>query len=661
MQLSVIIVNYNVKYFLEVCLCSVFRAMEGIQGEVIVVDNHSSDGSTAMLREQFPQVRLVANTANTGFSKANNQGVSIAQGTYLLFLNPDTVLPEDFFKKMLGYMDAHPEAGAIGPRLIDGKGQFAPDAKKSFPSFSVALFKGTGLHRLFPRSSYFNRYYAVHVGEHELAEVEVLSGCCMMVRTSVIRELGTAFDERFFMYFEDGDLCYRIKEAGYRNMYVPETTVIHYKGESTRKATLSYVRIFNEALSLFVRKHYSRKHASLFIALIHVGIFLKAILSIIRITLKHIGLPLLDALIIFLALWLVKDVYIVQVRDMKPVPSVHLFLTLPVYTLIWVLSLYLNGAYDQPFRAFRVVRGMLIGTILCLTYFVLLSPEIRYSRAVIVFSGAVGGLLVLFLHEWLPRIGVYRRQVAGELPGKAVIVGDEVTFEQTRAILARVPSAPDILGRIDYQESHTVPHTAIAPLSDMKPLLLSAGIREVIFCINGLSFRELIRQMEHCGSGCDYKIHLPGSNSFVGSNSSHTAGDLYTADMRYNLSGFASQRNKRMLDMGLSIVFIVIFPLIAYQAANPFGLLRNSFLVLIGQYTWVGYAREDKLPQYLPHIRPGILPPWNIIPDFHPEAIVRTTLNQTYAREYTAAADLQFVLKNFRFSGQKPGKDFAEK
>src|SRR5471030_1558373 len=161
MKLSVIIVNYNVKYFLEVCLHSVLRAAVGIDAEIIVVDNNSTDDSCAMIRQQFPSVILIDNKDNKGFSKANNQGVAIAKGEYILFLNPDTVMPEDFFTKTLAYMDAHPEAGAIGPRLIDGKGQFAPDAKKSFPSLSVAIFKTTGINKIFSRSAYFNKYYAV--------------------------------------------------------------------------------------------------------------------------------------------------------------------------------------------------------------------------------------------------------------------------------------------------------------------------------------------------------------------------------------------------------------------------------------------------------------------------------------------------------------------
>ena len=162
--LSVIIVSYNVRHFLDLCLHSVLRAAEGLPVEVIVVDNASADDSVAWVERHFPEIKVIANRENTGFSKANNQGVEIATGKYILFLNPDTVMPEDFFRKTIPYVEAHPEVGALGPRLIDGKGQFAPDSKKGFPSFGIALFKTIGLHKVFPKSRLFNGYYAPHIG-----------------------------------------------------------------------------------------------------------------------------------------------------------------------------------------------------------------------------------------------------------------------------------------------------------------------------------------------------------------------------------------------------------------------------------------------------------------------------------------------------------------
>jgi GT2 family glycosyltransferase len=650
MKVSVIIVNYNVKYFLEVCLHSVTRALNGFESQIFVVDNHSEDGSCAMVRQKFPSVTLIENTKNVGFGKANNQAVALAKGEYLLFLNPDTVLPEDFFTKTIAYMDAHPDAGGIGPRLIDGKGQFAPDAKKSFPSLSVALFKATGINKLFPRSPYFNKYYAVHIGETETAEVEALSGCCMVMRRTVVEKAGGAFDEDYFMYFEDGDLCYRIRKAGYTNIYYPETTVIHYKGESTKKTTLSYVKVFNEAFAIFARKHYSRRYAKAFIFFINIGVVLRAVLSLFKTILKVFRMPLFDAIILLLTLWITKEFWTEHVKNIAPIPLHSIYLTFPAYLLIWILSMFLNGAYDQPYRGLRVVRGMLVGTILCLAYFGLISSELRYSRAIIILTGIIGSILLLALHELLYRVGILKQVRYDELPKKAVIVSAPEAFNATTETMKKVHYAPEIYGRIGTRADDS---TGLSALENMKPLLYTAGINEVIFCVNGLTYKNIVQQMQLCGPAYDYKIHLPGSDSFVGSNSSHTSGDLYTADMRFNLSAYAQQRNKRVVDIIAAISFLVLSPVLAFIVQSPSGFVANCLSVLTGQKTWVGYAGTLSKQSYLPALKPSVLPPYNILKSFTPSEEVRAKMNRVYAASYNPMMDIQLLLKNLKFLGRK--------
>jgi len=651
MKVSVIIVNYNVKYFLEVCLHSTLRALEGIEGEIFVVDNNSQDGSAELVKQRFPSVHFIANKDNRGFAKANNQAFALAKGEYILFLNPDTVLPEDFFRKTLFYMDAHPEAGGIGPRLIDGKGRFAPDAKKAFPSLSVALFKGTGINQLFPRSPYFNKYYAVHVPEMSTAAVDALSGCCMMMRKTAVDAAGGAFDEDYFMYFEDGDLCYRIRQAGFQNIYFPETTVIHYKGESTRKTTLSYVKIFNEAFAIFARKHYSKRYAQLFLIFIQLGVVLRAILSAFKTILKVLKMPLFDAIVLVLALWFIKEFWIEQVKNILPIPLRSVYFTFPVYTLIWIVSMFLNGAYDQPYRGVRVVRGMLIGTIICLAYFGLIPSDLRYSRAIIIFTGISGSMLLLGLHELLHRTGIYKLVRYDALPRKAVIVASESNFSSTRDKLMQVHYAPDIYGRVstDKEEAGSL---ALGSVEQMKPLLKTADIDEVIFCVNGVRYGEIIEQMQHCGDEYEYKIHLPGSQSFIGSNSSQTAGDLYTADRRFNLSQFAQLRNKRVLDIAFSLLLLVLSPLLAFLIQHPFSFLSNCLSVLLSEKTWVGYSAAGNLP-LLPALRPGVLPPYTIVADFVPDEAVKQQMNAAYATHYNAWQDVGLIVRNFRFLGRK--------
>ena len=263
MELSVIIVNYNVKYFLEQCLYSLVKACSNFDAEIIVVDNHSTDGSKEYLSAKFPSVLFKWNTVNDGFAKANNSVLAEARGKYILFLNPDTILPEDCLETCISFLKEHSSCGALGVRMIDGSGAFLKESKRSFPSPMTSLFKMLGLARLFRTSVLFARYYAGHLPEHETNEVDVLAGAFFMSPKTVLQEL-KGFDESFFMYGEDVDLSYRIQNAGYTNFYLADTSIVHFKGESTQKNSQAYIRNFYGAMRLFVQKHYRDKKAGLF-------------------------------------------------------------------------------------------------------------------------------------------------------------------------------------------------------------------------------------------------------------------------------------------------------------------------------------------------------------------------------------------------------------
>jgi len=227
MQLSVIIVSYNVKYFLEQCLCSVQKAVRLLDAEIIVVDNSSADGSIEFLQPLFPQVKFIANRINAGFGKANNQALLQAKGNYILFLNPDTIVPEDCFTKCISFFENNSDCGALGIRMIDGSGRFLPESKRSFPLPFTSFFKLTGLSSLFPQSRIFNRYALGHLDEKKTHIVDVLAGAFMMARKEVLDMIG-GFDEIFFMYGEDVDLSYRIQKTGYKNYYFSGSCIIHF-------------------------------------------------------------------------------------------------------------------------------------------------------------------------------------------------------------------------------------------------------------------------------------------------------------------------------------------------------------------------------------------------------------------------------------------------
>lgn len=263
MQLSVIIVNYNVKYFTEQSLYSVVKACKNLEAEIIVVDNNSTDDSYTFFSNKFANVHFIWNKENIGFSKANNIGLRQATGRYILFLNPDTLVAEDCFEKCLVFFESAANIGALGIRMIDGTGKYLKESKRGFPTLITSFFKLNGFAALFPYSKFFARYYAGHLSENKNQEVDVLAGAFMLVNKKVLDEIGS-FDEDFFMYGEDIDLSYRIQKAGYKNYYFSESTIIHFKGESTNKDNLQHAKVFYGAMNLFVRKHYSGVKAALY-------------------------------------------------------------------------------------------------------------------------------------------------------------------------------------------------------------------------------------------------------------------------------------------------------------------------------------------------------------------------------------------------------------
>ena len=270
MKLSVVIVNYNVKEELTFCLSSVQQALQDIEGEVFVVDNHSADGSCDVIKTLFPWVTLIENAENLGFARANNIAIKKSCGEYVLLLNPDTVVEQDTFSKMLAFMDEHDNCGGLGVKMLDAQGTFLPESKRGIPTPWVAFCKLFGLYKLFPKSEKCNRYYLSNIPQDLVAEVEILAGACMLLRKSVLDEVGL-LDETYFLYGEDVDISYRILQAGYKNYYFPETSIIHLKGASTKKLEVKSVREFYRSMEIFCERHFTQ-YNKLFLFFVKIGI-----------------------------------------------------------------------------------------------------------------------------------------------------------------------------------------------------------------------------------------------------------------------------------------------------------------------------------------------------------------------------------------------------
>jgi GT2 family glycosyltransferase len=664
MDLSIIIVNYNVRHFLGQCLHSVQQALDRMKedqpggqsygAEVFVVDNNSVDGSVAEVAQKFPWVRIIANEENLGFSRANNQAIRESSGRYVLLLNPDTVVEEDSFIKCIEFMDSHPDAGALGVKMINGKGAFLPESKRALPTPTVSFYKMFGLASLFPGSKRFGKYHLGHLNRDETHRVEVLAGAYMFLRRETLEETGY-LDETFFMYGEDIDLSYRITQAGYFNYYYPETTIIHYKGESTKKGSLNYVMMFYQAMIIFAGKHFTSRKARTFRLLIHVAIYFRAALSLSRRFLQGIYRPLLDGAIIYLGYLFVLPFWEkVRFDTADYYPPRFLHVVVPVYILIWLISLYYSGGYDRPVKLLSFLKGHLVGLLAILVVYALLPLEWRYSRALIFLGSlwALAGTLGIRFMMHLARFRDYEIDLNRQK--KMVLVGREGEARRVSALLRDSQARPDIIGFVHPSAGDQVtvdPATAIyiGHIEQIDEIISIHRVDEIVFCSKDLPSREIIGIMSRLiGTSVDFKIAPPESMSVIGSNSINSAGDLYT--IHFNSIGkAANRRSKRLFDATTSLLLLLTFPLWFLFVKGKLRSVGNTLRVLIGKCTWVGYlqAKHPGQPD-LPPLKKGILNPGIHLPaeSLSPERI--NEINVVYSKDYRPFHDLLIITRNFR-------------
>ncbi|MEX1002672.1 MAG: glycosyltransferase [Crocinitomicaceae bacterium] len=644
MQISIIIVNYNVEFFLEQCLNSVFSALKGIEAEVFVVDNNSIDGSLDMLHAKFPQVKLIANKENVGFSRANNQALRLAEGKYHLLLNPDTIVEEDTFEKVIQFMDEHPEAGGLGVKMIDGKGNFLPESKRGLPTPKDAFYKIFGLSRLFKRSRRFGRYHLTYLDKNEVHEIEILSGAFMLLRKEALDKVGL-LDEDFFMYGEDIDLSYRIVLGGYKNYYYPKTRIIHYKGESTKKSSVNYVFVFYNAMIIFAKKHFSEKNARIYSFLINLAIYFRAGVAIASRFVKRAIVPLIDITFIILGLFLIAENY--QQIEQKVIPEDLLFIALPIYGFIWFLSQVFSGGYDPPIRLYKNGIGVIVGTAIILIGYALLSKDYQFSRLIIL----LGGLWVLIYYV-LSRIILHflvdeNYRIGGSRNKRFVIVGDANEAERVHQILEQTNSK--IQSVIFLSPNDQLTHDKfIGTLSQLDQAVDIHKIDEVIFCAKNISAAEIISNMLLLEEqGVNFKIAQPETSFLIGSNSIDSQGDLYVLDIN-RVNKPANRRNKRLMDMGLSLILLLFSPILIWVFKNRKQFLKNMFAVFFGQLSFVGYAKIQHASNLrLPSIRRGVLSASLMVPANDPDHDAISRLNLIYAKNHSLIMDLKIIFKNF--------------
>ena len=654
MKLSIVIVNYNVKYFLEQCLHSVQNACHGIESEIFVVDNDSVDGSVKMVKEKFPEIQLIENKDNKGFSSANNQAIRKSLGEYILLLNPDTLVEDDTLRKVIDFMDEHEDAGGLGVKMLDGKGKFLPESKRGLPYPSVAFFKVFGFSTLFPKSRLFSAYHLGYLDKDKTHVVDVLAGAFMLVRKKVLDKIGL-LDEAFFMYGEDIDLSYRITKAGYRNYYYPGTRIIHYKGESTKKSSLNYVFVFYNAMIVFAKKHFSKENARAFSVMINIAIYFRAFISILIRFFNRVFLPMVDALLIFAGIFFIKGYWEKHFifPDGGHYPDAFIYIAVPIYLTIWLLCMYLSGGYDKPLRLRKVIQGMAVGTIIILVLYSLLNEHYRFSRALIILGAAWGTLVMLGVRYILHFFNINGFRLNSEKNKRFVIIGEKEESERVSDLLQKTGMNPSFTGLVSYHKHRNNLNGFIGHLGQIKEIITIHKINEVIFCAKDVPAQVIIDKMSELkNEQVDYKIAPPESLSIIGSNSINASGDLYVIDINA-ITKKANRRNKRLLDVLVSLTLLVFSPIALFIVRNPIGLVRNIFAVLFTWKSWVGFAQHPMHEAHrLPEIKPGVLTPLDAFKNKNLPKETATRLDLIYARDYKLTNDLNIIIKGFRYSGR---------
>lgn len=626
MKLSVIIVNYNVQYFLEQCLMSVEKALVGIDAEVFVVDNVSKDDSVEMVRNKFPQVVLIANQENVGFSRANNQAMRLAKGEYVLLLNPDTLVEEDTFKKCIQWMDEHPQGGGLGVRMVDGSGKFLPESKRGIPFPMTSFYKISGLYRLFPHSSSINHYYMGNLSEMENNEVEILSGAYMFMRKKALDEVGL-LDEDFFMYGEDIDLSWRILKGGYKNYYLADTRIIHYKGESTKKGSLNYVYVFYQAMDIFAKKHFSSNGAGGFSALLQLAIWFRASLSFCKRIVSVLTFPVLDLLMTLTLWWLVKNIY--SDATHIAIPNAIAIPAFVITGLFWTTQAWLQGLYDRPLKPNKTWIAIGKAAVFVLLIYSLLPETWRFSRLLII----IGSLLAMVVF-WINRKLLVWWQERGKVSVQhGLIVGSEE--ESIRVLGLRKQTAALSFSRLEP--------TAFA--SAVSGQTLSSKVRieqitEVVFCAKDVSSESIIAAMSQLSNaGVEMKIAPPESYFLIGSQSIDGVGNQVMVDIN-SISLPENRRKKRLLDIATSVFVFLFFVMIALLGRWRGHYFKEAIAVLLSQKTWVGYAHKTAgLPQ---------LPiPVILIYNEDLDQDQKAKHAMLYAKDYNVKNDLRVLLKTF--------------
>jgi GT2 family glycosyltransferase/lipopolysaccharide/colanic/teichoic acid biosynthesis glycosyltransferase len=650
-DLSVIIVNYNVKELLDQCIESIIKASLNIKTEIIIVDNNSYDGSAEYIRKKYsenPYIKLIESNINLGFSKANNLGVKHASGEYILILNPDTLTQEDTLDKSLKYIKSNNDVGALTCKLILPNGKLDLACRRSFPTPSVAVYRILGLSKIFPKSKIFGKYNLTYLDENKTYEVDAIVGAFMLMKRELYEKLN-GFDEDYFMYGEDLDLCYRIKKAGYKIIYYPETSIIHYKGESTKKSSTQYVKNFYGAMQTFVKKNLNTNFW-LMNFLIRVSIIYRSLISYIKRFIQQAYPALIDLALIVIGM----IIAIYQRFEFFPLKAYTLVIF--VYSIVWMITLYLSGSYNREnkFSLIKPFYGILLGFFVnsSITYFF---NEYAFSRAVILRT-VFNAYLLMALWRIIVKLVIYSKSNGLFKTVNTLIIGrNSETDNFISNLKKRVDNSYEILGYIS--PSLDIKEGYIGNLNNLKDIIVSKKVKTIIFAKNVLSNRLILDLMwELKDYNLDYKILTTDSDIILGKDALDKVNDIYLLQIEYNINKKFNIFVKRLFDLIFGIINLIsIYPLVMIISKIPsiyntrikyFDKIKLIPKVIKGEYSFVGLAQWDNPQHGIQFLgKKGLtgLVQINLYKELSQEEI--EYYNFYYAKNQTLILDLEILLK----------------
>ncbi len=667
MDLSVIIVNYNVRQFLENSLASIRRAMDGLQGEIFVVDNASDDGSVEMVRASFSDVCLIENKENLGFARANNLALARACGRFLLLINPDTVVQEDTFRVMLRFFEEHPDAGLAGCKILNPNGSIQLPCRRSFPTPWVAFTKVFGLAALFPGSRLFGKYNLTFLSPDETYPVDAVSGSFMMLRREVYEKIG-GLDEEFFMYGEDLDWCYRVQQAGYKVYYVHSTKIIHFKGESTRRSEIDEVRIFYGAMQVFVEKHYGSSGTVKLV--LNAGILFRAAVAWLGRIVQPLLIAATDFLLVDCALLLSAYLYFGHFLLFPRNASTVVWF---VPSLIVVLAISAAGGYGKHRYAVGRASVAVIAGYVGISAAVYFAKSLGYSRAVVLISGLLSFLLIpgwrlIVRTGW--RRSLHKVSHKSLFGSRTLIVGTGPSAQEVlRKLRARVDDGYDVRGFIALHNKEV--GEKIAGL-DVLGSIESAGkvideqrANDVIFSTDGLSYTDILGVIARSRNrSVNFRLVPNSLEAILGKTRIDQLDTLPLIDIDYNIHQTSNLILKRVFDfmLGGILMLLLYIPAWLFQAirrrkaeAGTAASILQLPLVLSGERSLVGLPDDHSSPlgQRLAARYPGnYLGPYgltgliqiNMRDDLEYDEMERYGLY--YAKNQSLVLDAEIILKS---------------